>query len=109
QRTGIKVQFESNFSGRLKDEVETHLFRIAQESLTNVSRHSNATRVRVDLASDGNYIRLTLSDNGQGFDGIEPRGGLGLPGMRTRAQSVGGKLSIAGKPGQGVTIKVEVP
>jgi signal transduction histidine kinase len=109
QRTGVKVQFESNFSARLKDEVETHLFRIAQESLTNVSRHSNATRVRIDLASDGNHIRLTLSDNGQGFDGIEPRGGLGLPGMRTRAQSVGGKLSVVGKPGQGVTIKVEVP
>ena len=109
QRTGIRVQYDSNFSERLKDELETHLFRIAQETLTNVSRHSNATRVRLELMREGNHIRLSISDNGEGFDLASTRRGLGLAGMRTRVQTTGGKFTVLTRPGQGVTIKVDVP
>ena len=69
-RTGIEVDLDSNYSGRLPDETETHLFRIAQEALTNVARHSGAKRVEIKLESNEGQIRLTIRDDGAGF----PRG-----------------------------------
>ncbi len=78
------------------DETETHLFRIVQEALTNVARHSGATRVTIELASSGDRVHLTVKDNGQGLTG-NGAAGLGLVGMRARAQSVGGELAINSK------------
>lgn len=66
QRTGIEVEYRSEFSARLPDEAETHLFRIVQEALTNVARHSAATRVAIHLRTQGERICLTLTDNGKG-------------------------------------------
>ena len=66
-RTGAEARFHSNFSGRLPDETETHLFRIAQEALTNVARHSGARRVEVGLESRDGEIRLTVRDDGRGM------------------------------------------
>jgi signal transduction histidine kinase len=117
-RTGIRVQFESSFLGRLGDERETQLFRIAQEALTNVARHANATEVRIRLAVKGDQLQLTIADNGQGFvrtpgPGEQPRsvrdGGLGLLGMRARARAANGTLEVDSAPGSGVTIAVTVP
>src|ERR1035437_2407306 len=68
-RTGIEATLESSYSGRLPDETETHLFRIAQEALTNVARHSGAKRVAVKLESSGDEIRLTVHDDGRGLAG----------------------------------------
>lgn len=98
QRTGIDVDYKSSFDGRLADETETHLFRIVQEALTNVARHSGATRVNIELARTGDRVHLRVKDNGHGFT---PNGsaGLGLVGMRARAQSVGGELKINSKDG----------
>ena len=67
QRTGIEVAYESAFHGRLADETETHLFRIAQEALTNVARHSGATRVTITLKSENSSIYLSIADNGRGL------------------------------------------
>jgi len=117
-RTGTEVSFHSNFSGRLPDETETHLFRIAQEALTNVARHAKAARVEVRLESANGEIRLTVRDDGRGLDphrspAAKAAGGrpaaMGMVGMRARARSAGGDLEVRSHPGQGVTVQVRVP
>ena len=109
-RTGIEVAVESSFSGRLPDETETHLFRIAQEALTNIARHSGAKHVRIGLDAGANEVRLTIADDGRGL-GAERRDGrgLGLIGMRARARSAGGDAVVRSKPDEGVLIEVRVP
>jgi signal transduction histidine kinase len=112
ERTGIEVHYESSITVRLPDETETHLFRIAQEALTNVARHSKATRVEMGLRREDGKIRLRISDNGKGIDTAEKSGprGIGMTGMRARARSAGGELEIltAGKE-KGLTIEAWVP
>ena len=108
ERTNIEVDYRSEFDGRLSDETETHLFRIMQEALTNVARHSGATRVTIHLRAEDDTIHLTLADNGGGFKPGR-RSGMGLTGMRARARSAGGELKLVGEPGSGVTIDVWVP
>jgi len=107
QRTGIEADYQSTFSGRMPDETETHLFRIVQEALTNVARHSGATRVAIELARNGSRVHLKVKDNGRGF---RPNGasGLGLVGMRARAESVGGELQISSN-GAGVAVDLWAP
>ncbi len=109
-RTGIQTDFKSGISGRLPDETETHLFRLAQEALTNVARHSSARNAIVALDSLGGEVRLSIRDNGRGLPaaGAGPRG-MGMIGMRARARSVGGDLSVRSKRGLGVEIEVRVP
>jgi signal transduction histidine kinase len=109
-RTGIEVDVDSTYSGRLPDEAETHLFRIAQEALTNVARHSGARHVRIRLESVDGEIRLSIQDDGRGLGAARSDGrGLGLIGMRARARSAGGDASVRSKPGEGVLIEVRVP
>jgi signal transduction histidine kinase len=109
-RTGIDVEMDSTYSGRLPDETETHLFRIAQEALTNIARHSGAKHVGMRLEGDGGEIRLTIQDDGRGLGAAKGDGrGLGLIGMRARARSAGGDANVRSKPGEGVLIEVRVP
>jgi signal transduction histidine kinase len=109
QRTGIVVDFSSSLVGRLNDETETQLFRIAQEALTNVARHANATGVRMELTSADEHVALKVSDNGQGIVNNRQREGLGLVGMRARARAAGGTFKMDSMPGKGVTITVKLP
>ena len=109
-RTGIEVTVDSNYSGRLPDETETHLFRISQEALTNIARHARAQHVQVKLTGNGQDIRLSIQDDGCGLSGASTSGrGLGLIGMRARARSAGGDVTVQSRPGQGVLIEVRVP
>jgi signal transduction histidine kinase len=108
ERTHIAVDYRSDFDGRLVDETETHLFRIVQEALTNVARHSGATMVSIGLHAEDGRVRLKLSDNGQGFV-VGTRLGMGLSGMRARAHSAGGELTFTSSPGKGVTIEAWAP
>jgi signal transduction histidine kinase len=109
-RTGIEVKVNSSYPGRLPDETETHLFRIAQEALTNVARHAGAKHVTLTLQPNGDTIRLTIQDDGRGLSETpSPQRGLGLIGIRARARSAGGDASIRSAPGQGVLIEVQVP
>jgi signal transduction histidine kinase len=103
QRTGIEVDYESSFHERLPDQTETHLFRIVQEALTNVARHSGAKRVTIELARSGDRVHLMVKDNGRGFE-RNGASGLGLVGMRARAQSVGGELKINSSDGVAVDL-----
>ncbi|SPE26529.1 Integral membrane sensor signal transduction histidine kinase [Candidatus Sulfopaludibacter sp. SbA3] len=119
-RTGLDVDFDSNYAGRLPDETETHLFRIAQEALTNIARHAGAKKVGVRLASRGREIRLSIQDDGRGLPATAPMplappdsarrpATLGMSGMRARARSAGGDLTVRSRPGEGVLIEVRVP
>src|SRR5262249_49120993 len=107
--TGIEVDLKSSFAERLPDETETHLFRIAQEALTNVARHSGARRVEIRLERAGAEIRLSIRDNGRGLGAPAAIRALGMVGMRARARSTGGDVSVGSRPGEGVTIEVRVP
>lgn len=117
QRTGVDAVFDSTLNERLADEMETHLFRIAQEALTNVARHSQASQVEMLLGRDGERVALTIRDNGKGLDpqfvGQPPREGdrrgMGMVGMRARARSAGGELKIDTAPGRGLTIVATIP
>lgn len=111
-RTGIPVEYTSNIGElRLREQAETHLFRIAQEALTNVARHAKATAVEMALRSDGQQVRLTVKDNGIGRATAERNDarGLGLAGMQTRARGCGGQLVINTQAGQGFAVAVSCP
>ncbi len=111
QRTGIAVEYQSDFDGRLADETETHLFRIAQEALTNVARHSGASNVQLALRASNGNLRLSISDNGRGIDlgAATLSSGLGMVGMRARARNAGGELTLASQQNKGFRIDVKVP
>jgi len=109
QRTGIAVDSDLRFSGRLPTETETHLFRIAQEAFTNVARHSGANRVKLSLSADEGKLSMIISDNGSGIGNVLASKGLGLIGMRARARGAGGDLAILSPQGGGVTLRVHVP
>jgi len=107
ERTRVAVHYNSGFDGRLPDETETHLFRIVQEALTNVARHSGATEVTIEVARRDDSIRLRVADNGRGI-APDRRNGMGLSGMRARARSAGGELTVS-SGGHGVVIDALVP
>ena len=89
----------------------TAIFRIFQETLTNVARHANATRVNVRLVGDAESVTLEVTDNGKGIDEIRAsaHNSLGLLGMRERALLLGGEFNVAGVSGQGTTVTLRVP
>jgi signal transduction histidine kinase len=110
ERTGINVECVCELETRLPTDTETQLFRITQEALTNIARHSGATAANVSLRRSGELVILKVSDNGRGMDGIpDPLHGLGLAGMRARARSAGASLKMETSPGNGVTISLELP
>ncbi len=87
------------------------LFRIFQETLTNVARHANAKHVNVELVQHNQFLSLEIRDDGIGIDTTKLRGkhSLGLLGMRERVQMLNGSLEIQGRPGEGTTVLVQVP
>jgi two-component system sensor histidine kinase DegS len=100
---------------RLPPEVEVLLFRIVQEALNNIRRHAQASEAQVLMEFDGDEVRVTISDNGRGFelrgvvDDLPRIGKLGLAGMRERARLLGGTLKLKSTPGKGTVLIVEVP
>ena len=99
--------------GRLAPETEAAAYRIIQEALTNVAKHANATECRVDMERLPEILRVTIADNGGGFDPATPRAGerrgLGLIGIRERASHLHGTVSIHSAPGRGTRVVVELP
>jgi signal transduction histidine kinase len=90
-------------------ELETALYRIVQEALTNAQRHADARRARVTIAEDETAVRLTVVDDGCGFDTATRSSGFGLLGMQERVELLGGTLEIESSPGNGTTIKAGLP
>lgn len=100
---------------RLPQEAELMLFRIVQEVLRNVWRHSEATEADLTVQFDGTRIRITVADNGKGFElpssvgDLTRSGKLGLAGMQERARLLGGNMKMESEPGKGTTVTVETP
>jgi PAS domain S-box-containing protein len=114
-RTGVRVieRIDDLDGRRLRVEDEVHLFRIAQELLSNVGRHAQAREVTLSFAAEGAGVRLTVADDGRGFQPPEGSpdgwGGFGLVHARERALAAGGTVSVSSAPGQGTTVIVDVP
>ncbi|MDE3190350.1 MAG: GAF domain-containing sensor histidine kinase [Acidobacteriota bacterium] len=110
EHTGLSVSFQSTIGEeRLPGEVETALFRVVQESLTNVVKHSHARTVSVVLTRKGNGVAVVVEDDGDGFDPTGTGDGIGLLGMRERLALLDGTLDVESSAGSGTTLVAEVP
>jgi PAS domain S-box-containing protein len=112
---GLEIALEESLGDeRLPQEVETTLFRVTQEALTNIRKHAQATKARVVLDHPGNVVRLLVSDEGRGFvpNGKTTTNGrgekVGLSGMRERVALLGGRFELHSEPGRGTMIEAEV-
>ncbi|HEX6123592.1 MAG TPA: ATP-binding protein [Ktedonobacterales bacterium] len=116
QKCGIEVEFTAHgLRDRLSPEVETAVYRIIQESLTNTAKHAHARKVWVSISESDARIQARMCDDGQGFDAPmmlkrpwQDRG-LGLAGMIERASLLGGSIDIQSQPGAGTTIELAIP
>jgi signal transduction histidine kinase len=111
EQTGIRVDFHSALGEkRLPGEVETALYRVVQESLTNIVKHANARSVSISVARRDSAVAAVIEDDGAGFDQRAVReGGVGLLGMRERLALLDGRVEIESRPGAGTTLVAEVP
>jgi two-component system sensor histidine kinase UhpB len=118
QKFNTDVSFQtSGFKGRLPTTLETALYRIVQEALTNIAKHAHAHKISVILKEEPEAIYVTITDDGHGFDAEQlekPPGpgqerGWGLVGMRERASLLDGELTITSNPGQGTSIQAQIP
>ena len=109
EQTGMRVDLESRIRDRLPTEVETALYRIVQEALTNVVKHAQATAVSIVLARKDGVVTAVIEDDGRGFSPGGTLDGLGLLGMGERLALLGGKLKIESSHGAGTTIVAELP
>jgi PAS domain S-box-containing protein len=115
QRTRLGVDYQGTDLPQLPEEVNITLYRFLQEAMTNVARHARANEVDVALQSDAEAIRLSVEDDGRGFD-LHTRPathgrpqGMGLLGMQERVESLGGRLEVVSEPGQGTRLTACIP
>ncbi|HJZ12041.1 MAG TPA: sensor histidine kinase, partial [Acidobacteriota bacterium] len=112
KRAKIRCDFHCNVQKiDLNKDTSTALFRILQETLTNIMRHSSATRAKIQLKEHADTISLRVKDNGRGIteEEIAKAGSFGILGIKERVLFLGGEVDIQGVPGEGTTIKVTVP
>lgn len=100
--------------GMVPKDQEINVYRIVQESLNNIVKHSGATRAAIDIAQDGQELMITIEDNGQGFDARAVKAatigsGFGLAGLAERVGMLGGRHAIVSAPGEGTTVTVWLP
>jgi len=111
-RTGVTCTYETNFDSlELPLDAATAIFRILQETLTNVARHANASKVDVRLSLSENQLLMQIQDNGVGISQAalaDPKS-LGLLGMRERALILGGEFTVSANSGRGTTVQVKIP
>ena len=105
----VDVGRGSEEAGRLAPELESTLYRLVQEALTNVAKHARAERVRIRVSEGEGYVDVEVSDDGVGFDPEAATGGFGLLGMRERVAMAGGTIEINSMPGQGATVLARLP
>jgi PAS domain S-box-containing protein len=112
KRSGISTEFINLTNNKdVPPRLKTGLFRIFQESLTNIARHADAKKIISSLKFDNNKLTLTITDDGKGFiyKNIDSKKTLGLLGMEERTKEMGGRYEINSKPGTGTTVSVTVP
>ena len=111
-RTGIVCRLDSMDEDLpVSNNAATAVFRIFQESLTNVARHADATEIEIALQRVDGHVRLVIHDNGKGVNGASMRGShsLGILGMQERVRLLDGDIGISGKAGEGTTVQVSIP
>lgn len=104
QQTGILAKLQVEGQQTLPLTVEEALFRVVQEALSNVARHSKATLVQLKVSMSNETVTLTIDDNGQGFDSMQQEHGVGLLSMRERMKALGGDVHIESSPGKGTHV-----
>jgi signal transduction histidine kinase len=116
QRLGIEVAMEFKaLESRLPEEVETTLYRVVQEALTNIARHAQANMVSLSLERSAEAVVVSIQDDGRGFDAEEMQSsgtlpeGVGLLGIHDRVSTLGGWVEIQSEHGQGTRIDIEIP
>ncbi len=117
EHSAVPVQFQCTgvWEGRLAAQVETTIYRVAQEALTNVARHAGAGRVSVIVKRGSDDVLVIIEDDGEGFDpekgteSMRSKRGLGLAGMKQRVQAAGGDFQIESAVGSGTTVFVRIP
>lgn len=112
KQTGIQIAYESSGSGEeleLDQTVATHMYRVVQEALNNVARHSKATRAAVRMRYSAECVVLEVEDGGVGFHGSAQTPGIGLVSMRERAELVHGRLELLTPDGGGLLVRLTVP
>ena len=112
KHSGLEIEFiEPEEEIAIPESIKTGLFRIVQESLTNVARHADASKVKVRLQQKGDMFILSIEDDGKGFNKIQTdnKRTLGILGMQERTAMMGGTYHIEGKPGKGTIVLVTVP
>ena len=112
KRFGIPVKAWFNGAAQeIEPKIAINVFRMFQETLTNIARHSGATQVEVRFEADGERIMLEVADDGKGLNTaeIKTKRTFGLLGMKERALMIGGEFGIEGQPGKGTRIRIKVP
>jgi signal transduction histidine kinase len=99
---GLEVRVDVQIGGRLDPEIETTVYRIVQEALTNIAKHAHAERVRIAVALDFDSVRVEVEDDGRGFDPDARAAGFGVVGMRERVALAHGELEIESASGRTV-------
>jgi signal transduction histidine kinase len=105
--TNIALALEA--SERLAPDVESTVYRVVQEALTNVSKHAAASRLEVELLTEGDAVVMTVRDDGRGFDTGALTAGFGLVGMRERVTLVSGEVSVESGQGMGTVVRARIP
>jgi signal transduction histidine kinase len=109
RRSEVEVEVDSNgIPEDLSEEYKICIYRLTQEALNNVARHSGARHASVSVQGDGGFISITIHDDGKGFDTHRAKG-LGILGMEERVRRLGGTLQIESKPGEGATLRASLP
>jgi signal transduction histidine kinase len=93
----------------LNNTIKINIYRIVQESLQNVNKYAQATKVKIQILQEENYLTLTIADNGIGFDTNLKKKGIGVQNMLSRAREMNGEFDIQSKRGKGTTIIVKIP
>ncbi|MDJ1170183.1 sensor histidine kinase [Roseofilum sp. BLCC_M154] len=109
QTTGIRIESKIKLKSALSKKFSTALYRVVQEALTNVARHSQATRVKVYVMEVSGMVCLRLQDNGRGFERDLNSTGFGLQGMQDRIQAIAGRFEIKSQSGKGCQVEADIP
>ncbi|MDX2213834.1 MAG: sensor histidine kinase [Oculatellaceae cyanobacterium bins.114] len=107
--TGVQPRCQIQLTQALSSEINTTLYRIIQEALTNTCKHADATTVEIQVRTTPTQVQLTYYDNGNGFQVNQNQTGFGLQGMRERALALKGQFTFNSSPGQGVRLSVHIP
>jgi signal transduction histidine kinase len=114
KRANLTIRIKTTIAGRLTGPIETALYRLVQEALTNAAKHSKASQVWIRIGRKNRMLCCSIEDDGVGFDvravqSVGKRRGLGLIGMQERLSAIGGTLSIVSAPGRGTKLLIQLP